>query len=89
MSKLDALLVLEMGPPHSLRCTNEILHKVGLRGKAGYFIYDIGSGGNDHLSAASHLNCILCIYEQDNIKVGYEKMIIGLESMLFVGFPLG
>lgn len=79
---------LKWNRPHFELYSNKILHNVSLRGQAGRFIDKVCSGEYNHESIISHFDLILQGFEEDNIKVDCDKLLVGLEIKPFLRFLL-
>lgn len=54
----------------------------------GAFIDDLATGGQTHAQAAANTGRLLAMLEDFNLKVGAEKVSLGLEELDFLGYHL-
>ena len=73
------------GPPHCQRIITTMLQENDLLRDAGAFIDDVGSGGDDHATAAARLDAVLLGLERRQLKASAGKLFCGLPRMLFLG----
>ena len=65
-----------------------MLQESGLLTDAGAFIDDVGSGGDDHASAAARLDTVLAALISRRLKAGADKLHCGLTQMPFLGHTI-